>query len=251
MDTSWSSKEIARAFEYYEDIPEQLLGYRFIFRQFEELRTTRALILDYGCGPGKVALRYVTQAEHSVLAVDASESMLEIARQRRSHPFINYRLVKNDRLDFVKDDSVDGAMTCYVFINIASEEQIRRIIKEIYRVLKPGAKYIILDTNPDTTGISFSTFRSGESGRQYAYGEQREVRLRLPDHSELILYDYHWPKKMYIEALREAGFSIIDVLEPTLKDIPKQELESFTAEHSCSWMGETEYPPFVIFVARK
>ncbi len=38
-------------------------------------------------------------------------------------------------------------------------------MKEIYRVLKPDSPFVILDTNPDSTGIEFSTFRNGIPGK--------------------------------------------------------------------------------------
>lgn len=102
MGTAWTSEDVALQFDFYDDILEQILGYRYVFRQFDDLRNTQAVILDYGCGPGKVALRYVTETGNRVLAVDVSENMLKIARKKRSHPLIYYRLVKNDHLSLSK-----------------------------------------------------------------------------------------------------------------------------------------------------
>lgn len=118
-------------------------------------------------------------------------------------------------------------------------------------MLKPGAKYVILDTNPDTTGIMFSTFRSGEPGRRYEYGEEREVHLFLPDKRTLVLHDYHWPKEMYFRVLKQAGFKVLDVLEPTTKDVPKHELEQFASKYALQLIAEANHPPFLIVVASK
>nr|WGD82636.1 class I SAM-dependent methyltransferase [Bacillus subtilis]WGE04103.1 class I SAM-dependent methyltransferase [Bacillus subtilis] len=70
------------------------------------------------------------------MAVDESSKMLDIAKTKRKHPHVDYHLIEHDNLSFLPDHSVDAAMACYVFINTDSDQRIKRIMDEIFRVLK-------------------------------------------------------------------------------------------------------------------
>jgi SAM-dependent methyltransferase len=242
MSTRWDTAEIAAGFEAYDDLPERVLGYPLVFDALRLADPEVRVVLDFGCGPGKVAERMVGVYGSEVIAVDSSPAMLDIARQRRANPMIDYRLVTDADLSFVDNDGIDAAMSCYVFINIGSFGTIRAIAHEVYRVLRPGARYAVLDTNPDTTGVDFATFRSGDPGWRYSRGEPRRVLLRHPDGGNLMLLDYHWPKESYREVLADAGFHSITMHEPVLAN--GQNVRG-------PWRNEEHRPPFLIIVGEK
>src|SRR3712207_1202371 len=54
-------------------------------------------LLDYGCGPGKVAERVARNYNLQVVAVDPSAEMLAIATQRYGHPRVTYHRVQQDQ----------------------------------------------------------------------------------------------------------------------------------------------------------
>lgn len=244
MSTSWEADEIAAGFEAYDDLPERILGYPCVFDALRLDDATR--VLDYGCGPGKVAERIVGDYGCAVVAVDSSPAMLTIAQRERAHPRIDYHHVSGEQLSFLADGSIDAAMACYVCINIGSLDRIKSIVAEVYRVLRPGGRYAVLDTNPNTTGVQFSTFRSGEPGRRYSTGQQRRVLLRRPDGQGLELIDYHWPSRTYREVLAGAGFRDITLHEPV-----SGEGERPSKPHGPAWGNETTRPPFLIVVGEK
>lgn len=247
MGTQWESSQVAAGFEAYNDLPERIVGYPTVFRALRLGDPDVRTVLDFGCGPGKVAKRLVTRYKKKVVAVDTSPAMLAIAADCRGDPLIDYRVVQDARMPFLPDEAVDAAMSCYVFINIASLEVINAIAREVYRVLRPGGRYAVLDTNPDSTGVEFTTFRSGDPGRCYSQGEQREVVLRHPDGGELTLQDYHWPREVYREILAEAGFGSITMHEPVLA--PTAGADDFNAENLLH--NETRRPPFLVVVGEK
>ncbi|MGW6704626.1 class I SAM-dependent methyltransferase [Streptomyces sp. NPDC054956] len=243
--THWQkSVSTADGFDAYDDLPERLIGYPAVFRALGIGTPGVRTVLDYGCGPGKVATRIVEACHDTgVVAADISPRMLEIARARRPHPRIDYRQIDSGKLTFLADASVDAAMSCYVFINVAELPVLQEIAAEVHRVLRPGARYAVLDTNPATTGIRFSTFRSGEPGRTYAPGERRQVLLDQPGGGEpLELIDHHWPRGTYLDVLTDAGFTDLTVDEPLLTD---------PSALPGTAPAETAHPPFLIVTGVK
>lgn len=218
--THWqSTPSIADGFDAYDDLPERVIGYPAVFHALGIGSPAVRTVLDYGCGPGKVATRVTEVCDAQVVAADISPRMLEIAQALRPHPRIDYRQIDSGKLTFLADDSIDAAMSCYVFINVGEVPVLHEIAAEVHRVLRPGARYAVLDTNPATTGVCFSTFRSGEPGRSYAPGERRQVLLDQPGGGEpLELIDHHWPRQTYLDVLAEAGFTDLTVDEPLLTD---------------------------------
>jgi ubiquinone/menaquinone biosynthesis C-methylase UbiE len=85
------------------------LGYPFVFRALGVGGSdTPKTLLDYGCGPGRVANRIARKYDIRVIAVDPSTEMLTIASQRYRHPRITYRQIRDNRLDFLADTSIDA-----------------------------------------------------------------------------------------------------------------------------------------------
>jgi ubiquinone/menaquinone biosynthesis C-methylase UbiE len=244
MSTRWDGAEVAEGFDAYDDLPERRLGYPVVFSSLRLEDADVKRVLDYGCGPGKVAQRAAQLFHVQVEAVDSSAAMLAIAARKRPAPLIRYHLSHDNALSFLSAERVDAAMCCYVFINIGSLEQLRRIVAEVHRVLRPGGRFAILDTNPDTTGIQFSTFRSGDPGRTYSVGERRRVLLAQPAGDPLELIDFHWPKAVYYDLLNQAGFRDIQLLEPVLTAVQGQgAVAPLTAE--------ADHPPFMVIVGEK
>ena len=159
------------------------LGYPFALRALGVGGPdTPKTLLDYGCGPGRVANRIARRYDIRIMAVDPSTEMLAIASQRYWHPRITYHQIQNNRLDFLKDGSIDAAMSCFVFIVLPSREQLRAIAAEIWRVLRPGGRFVVLDPHPDHVGIRFSTgLLRGDPGAAYYDGDPLVARLLLTD----------------------------------------------------------------------
>ena len=247
MGTDWQAGgAVATGFDDYDDLPERVLGYPTVFSALRLGDTDVRTLLDYGCGPGKVSLRVAERHDVRVEAVDISPGMLEIARTRRAHPRIDYHLLTGPGLDFLADGSVDAAMCCYVFINVGDLDRIRAIAAEAYRVLRPGGRFAVLDTNPDTTGIRFSTFVSGEPGVRYEAGQPRRVLLHLPGGGVLELRDHHWPRRTYLDVLAECGFRDVTTTAPLLGDVTDPGGDVPGSPLDVDQPAEATHPPFLV-----
>lgn len=251
--TKWASEHIAAAFEDYVDVLECALGFSTVFHYHNENTPDTGTMLDYGCGPGKVAYRYASMPANQakrLIAVDASANMLSIAKESRSHANIEYCHISNNNIDFIPDNSLDAAMINYVFINIGCEQDIIDIMSNIYRKLKPGGHLSILDTNPNSVGIQFSTFCNGRN-KAYSRGEERVEYLKLPSDEVLMLHDFHWPQEMYVENLKNVGFSNLEIHEPTLKNLSVEAVSALENDWNHHFYSqEFDYSPFVIFTAQ-
>lgn len=103
--------------------------------------------LDLCCGSGDLALLLGRQvgATGYVYGVDFSSAQLAIARERAQHqyPHAPINWVEADVLDLpFADNHFDAATMGYGLRNVTD---IPRSLKELHRVLKPGAKAAILD----------------------------------------------------------------------------------------------------------
>ncbi|WP_432125624.1 class I SAM-dependent methyltransferase [Streptomyces sp. bgisy082] len=231
--------ENAEDYDSYDDLPERLIGYPAVFHALGIGSSAVRTVLDHGCGPGKVAVRVVEASGARVVAADVSSHMLAVARERHPHPRVDHRLIEDDgRLAFLDDGSVDAAMSCFVYVAVGEIEGLHDIAAEVHRVLRPGGRYAVLDTNPRSAGVRFSTFRAGDPGRVYTKGELRPTLLERPGGgAPLELAGHHWPCQTYLDVLGKAGFTDLDVHEPVLP------------RHSAllgSRPAEADHPPFLV-----
>lgn len=103
-------------------------------------------VLDIGCGPGltTLALAEATGPSGSVLGVDIAEPMLAIARKRCAQlPQVNFALTDVTALPYA-DGSFDVALATQVYEYV---EDIDRALTELARVLRPGGRALLVDTD--------------------------------------------------------------------------------------------------------
>ena len=111
---------------------------------------TNGFALEIGPGPGYLGLEWLKKTESTVLmAVEISPEMTKIAERNAREYGLEGRVkyVKGDAHQIPFDDNTfDG-----VFTNGSLHEwsQPIRVFDEVYRVLKPGAKYFISDMRRD------------------------------------------------------------------------------------------------------
>ena len=133
-------------------------------------------VLEIGCGAGRVT-RALAGLFGQVYAVDISRRMVRQAR-RAVEGFPNVRVFRNNGMDLraVREHwwnrfglgakpKMDFAFSCMVFQHIPSHAIIESYVREVCRLLRPGALFkfqvqgsSLAETNPDDTwvGVSFS-----------------------------------------------------------------------------------------------
>lgn len=126
----------------------------------------RMKVLEIGCGAGRIT-RALSDVFGQVHAVDVSGEMIRQARQALAdRP--NVVLYQNNGADLSvlpPDLQFDFAFSCIVFQHIPSREVIESYVREVCRVLRPGALFKFqvqgdpqVEANPEDTwlGVAFS-----------------------------------------------------------------------------------------------
>ena len=122
-------------------------------------------VLEIGCGAGRIT-RALAGLFGEVHAVDVSGQMVEMAR-KALHDRPNAFVYQNNGKDLsvVPDGLYDFAFSTIVFQHIPSREVIYSYVREVHRLLRPGALFkfqvqgdATLQTSPDDTwlGVAFS-----------------------------------------------------------------------------------------------
>ena len=123
----------------YDQIAPHFSVFRSQFSNEQELDHLSSLIpekskiLDVGCGNGIPVARYFIRKGYSVIGVDISEKMLELAR--KNVPEAEFYQYDMNNLDF-KDSSFNAITALYSLFHVPKEKHLA-IFQNFYRMLKP------------------------------------------------------------------------------------------------------------------
>ena len=150
-------------------------------------------VLDIGSGPGLLshAMAGAVGPEGRVCGVDLSRSMLAMAAKRCSEqPWAEFRTADAAQLPY-PDESFDAAVSTQVYEYLPN---IQVALTELHRVLRPGGRAVILDT--DYGSLVIHTENTDRMRRVLSAWDQHFVHAALP--------------RTLSRQLREAGFRVRD-----------------------------------------
>ncbi len=144
------------------------------------------LVLDVGCGPGRVAAE-LARAGLDVLGIDISTSMIDAAR--RAHPDLAFEVGSLTNLH-IAEHSIAAAVYWYSIITTPLSE-LAAVWQELDRVLVEGGQALLaFQTGPDTHDV-----------RLEAYGSQATLTL------------FHHSVAGVTESLNAAGFTVQEAIQ--------------------------------------
>jgi ubiquinone/menaquinone biosynthesis C-methylase UbiE len=195
------------------------------FRAVAEVRPRR--VLEVGCGQGWLSERIIRELACDVVAVDQSEHMVELTRERG----VAARVADVQALPF-GDAEFDCAVAAWMLYHVPSVD---RALAELSRVLRPGGRLVAV-TNARDSLREFADLLAFQRVESSFSAENGEEQLR---------------RHFAVVERREAYGSIV---------FPSRKEAQEYLDHSISWAGR-QLPQFegplrvrrapVIFVAEK
>jgi SAM-dependent methyltransferase len=191
--------------------------------------------LDFGAGAGRSSLFLRNLGAAFVFGVDHNFSMVRRAKLQRC-PGVAYAVI--GKTIPVANESMDGAISCNVYIEIPSRRDMETASTEIYRVLKPGSWFFMMTANPLAIDHEFKSFARAGSMRNLSSGLRAPCVINTPE-GVVQVEDFYWTQDDYENVLQSAGFAVREALTPISSP------GSFVGTH------ESIIGPFLIFACFK
>lgn len=194
-------------------------------RLFPDLAGKR--VLDLGCGYGWHCRYAAEQGAASVTGIDLSERMIQTARDRNSHPAIQYRVCGLEAFEYPEmhyDVVISNLVLHYV-------EDLQKVYRHINRTLKKDGIFVMNIEHPSFTGSVNEDWIYDDAGRPvywpidryYDPGPRRTLFL-----GQEVIKQHHTLTQI-INGLLESGFSLEAVEEavpdPAMLHLPGMEDE--------------------------
>jgi SAM-dependent methyltransferase len=179
-----------RAAYQWADGPNAL---ELLFQTVADLRPMS--VLEVGCGPGELAERIRVDLGASVVAIDISPRMVELALGRG----VDAQLGDVQDMPF-PDASFDCAVAAWMLYHVPDVD---RALGELARVLRPGGRLVAVRTSRPSQRVARSGHRSpeprvgvsGDNGRRqlarhFATVDEQEAAgtIRFPDRGAVVSY---------------------------------------------------------------
>ena len=172
-------------------------------------------ILDAGCGEGYLS-RLLAEMGAIVTAVDYSQKMLEIARERTSAQYaITYYRGNCEDLSFLQSEQFDIIVSNMMLQDLS---EYTKAVKEMYRLLVKDGVFIFSILHP-----CFSTPGSGwektEDGTKLywkvdQYFNEIPCEQPWPPTTEDKVLLFHRTLTSYFKTIKDTGFVLEDLIEP-------------------------------------
>ncbi|MFT4144038.1 MAG: class I SAM-dependent methyltransferase [Mobilitalea sp.] len=169
-------------------------------------------VLDLGCGYGWHCIYAMERGAASVVGIDISNKMLEVAKQKTLFTEVEYRNCAIEDIDF-PEESFDIILSSLAFHYVEAYDT---LVKKLFGILKPGGALIFTVEHPVFTAEGSQDWVYDSEGviqhfpvdNYYYEGKRDTVFL-----GEKVV-KYHRTLTTYLNTLLANGFIIKDIVEP-------------------------------------
>ncbi len=194
-------------------------------------------VVDLGCGEGRFS-RMMAERGARVTGVDLCRRFIEYAS---AHRVADEDYVEGDMEDLggVADGRSDLALS---YVSLVDVPDFRNVVKEAYRVLRPGGRFIVCNLQPMTTAAN-GWIKFGKEKLHFKLDDYFDEGVRaMPIHGHE-LTNFHRTLSSYLNSFLDAGFMLEGIREP--KPSPQQ-----IAQYP-GVADNLRVPYFIIYLLRK
>ena len=132
---------------YATSTQRSLDDFRALARRVADSLRPGSAVLEIAPGPGYFAIELAKSGDYRVTGLDISKTFVELARERAAEQKVkvDFQLGNASDMPF-EDESFDFTLCRAAFKNFSEPV---RAIEEMYRVLKPGGRAMIIDLKRD------------------------------------------------------------------------------------------------------
>ncbi|WP_419893071.1 class I SAM-dependent methyltransferase [Oceanobacillus kimchii] len=201
------------------------------------------VLLDAGCGEGYLS-RILAQQGASITAVDYSERMLELAKERTTDNSIKYEFGNIENMHFLPSQSFDKIVSNMVIQDL---EKYELAIKEMYRLLKRDGTFVFSILHPCFITPNSGWIKDTKGQKLYwkvdRYFYEGVYDQNFPANSDDKVVYYHRTLMSYMKTFRNAGFTLNDIIEPKASSEDLLLYPKFKEDLNC--------PNFIVFQLSK
>tara|TARA_R110002095_G_scaffold1984_1_gene8834 strand:- start:434 stop:1171 length:738 start_codon:yes stop_codon:yes gene_type:complete len=166
-------------------------------------------VLDVACGEGFYTRMIRERGATRVTGVDLSQGMIDLAQKQEAQNQQGIEYILGDARELPTTDQYDLAIAAYLLNYARTREELQAMCDGIARALKPGGRFVTVNSSP------MFHFPSAPSFRQYGFettttGDWREgtsvTWTFYVDDSSIDIENYYLSVKTHEAAFRQAGF---------------------------------------------
>jgi ubiquinone/menaquinone biosynthesis C-methylase UbiE len=203
---------------------------------------TGKAVVDLACGEGHYTRMLPSLGAAEVVGVDRSQGMIALARAQESEHPLGIEYFIQDCRDLLLPAPFDVATAAYLLNYARSSEELAEMAGAIARCLKPGGRFVTMNSSPDLeferggTYLKYGFEIRGSAGRRE--GQPYTLVFHL-DEGPVEVENYWLPASAYEEVLRSAGFGEVRWHQPRVSPIAE------VGHEPDYWRDFLEHPPII------
>ncbi|GAB3557975.1 class I SAM-dependent methyltransferase [Spirosoma fluminis] len=172
---------------------------------------TDLTVLDLACGEGFYTRQIKLRGAANVVGVDISEEMIRLADEAETNNSLGLTYHCQNALELNLGQKFDLITATYLLNYARNADELLQMSTVIANHLKPGGRFITINSNPDYQATVELMFPYGFTRQNESYSEGAEILYRFyqSNASHISVVNYHLAKSTHETVLNQAGLSEI------------------------------------------
>ncbi len=168
-------------------------------------------VLDLACGEGFYTRQLKLRGAARVVGVDISDGMIRLAEEAEAENPLGLVYHCQDALSLNLNQQFDLISATYLLNYARNADELAQMGTVIAKHLKPGGRFVTINSNPDYTAAIDAMFPYGFTRENASNAEGAEITYRFyqSDESHIAVTNYHLARATHETALQEAGLSAV------------------------------------------